>query len=143
MATLALRPAYPVRPQSGSKRDPHQPRARRSSRMRWRTIAIAVGALTLGAFSVLAPLIGDPSGRLLALDATPTISAHSAWGGEAWPARPFEFTPALLGPTIAADMLSLIEEETLAEEDWPVMTMPALEVRALPPIAAEQRSPQG
>jgi hypothetical protein len=125
MATLALRPTFPVRPRSGSKRDHGNHRMRDAQRTAWGTLAATAGAIALAFFSVSAPLIGDPSGRLFALDATPTIA--TTFGGDTWAIRAFEFTPALLGPAITADMLML------AEEDWSVLLMPELEVHAMPP----------
>ena len=136
MATLALRPTFPVRPRSGSKRDHRKNGVRVIKRTPWRTIAITAGAIALTFFSVSAPMIGDPSSRLFALDAAPVRSIGAAFG-DAWPGRAFEFTPALLGPVITAEML------TLAEDDWPaVLLMPALEVRAVPPVDDEP-SPSG
>ena len=136
MATLALRPTFPVRPRSGSKRDHRKNGARVAKRTPWRMIAITAGAIALTFFSVSAPMIGDPSSRLFALDAAPAISTGTPFG-EAWPARAFEFTPALLGPAITAEML------TMAEDDRPaVLLMPALEVRALPPVD-DELSPSG
>jgi hypothetical protein len=135
MATLALRPTLPVRSRSSPKRDQRQHRVREAHSTAWRTAAITAGAIALAFFSVSAPMIGDPSGRLFALDASPSIATGAAFGGDAWPARAFEFTPALLGPAIDADML------TLADEDA-VLMMPALEVRALPP-AEDEPSPRG
>jgi hypothetical protein len=138
MATLALGPTFPVRPQSGSKRDHRKHRVRGAQRTPWRTIAITAGAISIGFFSVSAPLIGDPSGRLFALDAAPVIRSVASFGGDAWPVRAFEFTPTLLGPAITNDLLSL------ADNDWPVLVMmPMLEIRALPPIADDGTSPRG
>jgi len=137
MATLALRPTFPVRPRSGSKRDHRKNSVRVTKRTPWRTIAITAGAIALTFFSVSAPMVGDPSSHLFALDAAPAISTGTAFGSDAWPARAFEFTPALLGPAITAEML------TMAEDDRPaVVLMPALEVRALPPVDDEP-SPSG
>jgi hypothetical protein len=136
MATLALRPTLPVRPQSGPKRDPHKHRARDAPRTPWRMIAITAGAIAIGFFSVSAPLIGDPSGRLFALDAAPVIRSGISFS-DSWPVRAFEFTPTLLGPAITNDLLSL------ADDDWPaVVMMPVLEIRALPPVDDEP-SPRG
>jgi hypothetical protein len=135
MATLALRPAYPVRPQSGSKRE-RKHRGRDAPRTLWRTIGVTAGAIALTFFSVSAPMIGDPSGRLFALDASPTISIAAAFG-DAWPGQVFEFTPALLGPAITAEML------TLADED-PILIMPEFVVHAVPPSADDgETSPRG
>ena len=127
MATLALRPTFPVRPRSGSKRDHKKHRGRDAQRTAWGTLAATAGAIALAFFSVSAPLIGDPSGRLFALDATLTTPAGAAFGGDTWAIRAFEFTPALLGPAITADTLML------AEEDGSVLIMPELEVHAMPP----------
>jgi len=127
MATLALRPIFPVRPQSGSKRDQRKHRVRDAQRTPWQTIAATAGAIALAFFAVSAPMFGDPSGRLFALDAAPTIPSAAAFG-DMWAVRAFEFTPALLGPAITAEML------TLADEEGSVLLMPALEVRALPPV---------
>jgi hypothetical protein len=135
MATLALRPTFPARPRSGSKRDHRKHRVRDAQRTPWSALAATAGAIALAFFSVSAPLLGDPTGRLFALDATPTISGGAAFGGDTWAIRAFEFTPTLLGPAIPADML-------LAEEDWSVLIMPELEVHAMPP-AGDGPSPTG
>jgi hypothetical protein len=139
MATLALKPAFPIRTRSsGSKRDQRNPRERRASRSRlWRAISIMAGALVLTFFSVLAPMIGDPAGRLFALDTTSTILAEG--GGDAWSARAFEFTPTMLGPAITDDALALIEDDT----DSVIVTMPELEVHARPPTEEGEPTPPG
>jgi hypothetical protein len=101
-------------------------------------IAITAGAISIAFFSVLAPLIGDPSGRLFALDAAPVIPSGASFGGDPWPVRAFEFTPSLLGPAITNDLLSL------ADSDSPVLVMmPVLEIRALPPVDDDETSPRG
>jgi hypothetical protein len=138
MATLALGPTLPVRPRSGSKRDHHKHRVRGAQRTPWRTIAITAGAISIAFFSVSAPLIGDPSGRLFALDATPVVPSGASFVGDAWPVRAFEFAPTLLGPAITDDLLSL------ADSDWPVLVMmPVFEIRALPPVDDDETSPRG
>jgi hypothetical protein len=138
MATLALRPAFPTPTQSGWKRGPRKQRGRDVLHPRpWRTMAITAGTVALTAFVVVAPMIGDPAGRLFALDATPTIPTWEAIRGDGSSARTFEFTPTMLGPEITADMF------TLTEEDVWVVTMPELEVRAVPPIDGRESSPPG
>jgi len=134
MATLALGPAFRTRTRSGSKRHRRQREQPTLQPRRWRTIAVTAGTIVLTSFFILAPMIGDPSARLFALDATPTIPAEEP-GRDVWTARTFEFTPTTLGPAIDADLLTLAEEDGWAEEeDGSVVTMPEFEVRAAPPI---------
>ena len=129
MATLALKPAFPIRHKSsGSKRDhrPHRLRDALHSRP-WQTAAITAGAMALSFFSVLAPMIDDPVGRLNTLEATPTIPMEEAIRRDTRSAQAFEFTPTMLGPAITEEMLILAEADA-----W--IVMPELEVHALPPI---------
>jgi hypothetical protein len=143
MATLALKPVFPIRSRSpGSKRD--HPRPHRTQDVLhakpWRTLAITAGAVGLTFFAVLAPMLDDPAGRLFALDTLPTISTEWAMSGDAWSLQAFEFTPTTLGPAIPADMLTFAE---LAELDGSEVTMPDLEVRATPPAIDDELAPPG
>jgi hypothetical protein len=141
MATLALKPALPIRPRSsGSKRDhrPHRLRDALHSKP-WQTAAITAGAMALTFFSVLAPIIDDPVGRLYTLDTTPTIPTEDAIRRDTrsmQALQAFEFTPTMLGPAITEEMLILAEADA-----WVVM--PELEVHALPPIEVEGPTPPG
>jgi len=143
MATLALKPAFPIRTRpSGSKHDHRKRRVRDASPSRpWGTLAVTAGALLLSFFSVAAPMIGDPAGRLFALEGTSTIPPDEATNRDTWWARAFEFTPTMLGPAIPAEMLALAEAD--ADDDLSVITMPPLEVHALPPAEAVEAAPPG
>jgi hypothetical protein len=137
MATLALKPAFPVRTRSSDSKRPRRKKGARDVLQTgpWHTVAITAGAIALAFFCVSAPMIGDPVGRLFALDTMPTIPSEEAGRSEAWSAQAFEFTPTMLGPAITEDMLAL------AEEDWWVLMMPELEVHALPPLDAVDTPP--
>jgi hypothetical protein len=144
MATLALKPVFPVRTRSSRpKRDPRQQHRPALQSAPWRTASITAGAVALTFFCVLAPMIDDPTGRLFALESTSTLPAQDVSPRAAWAALAFEFTPTMLGPAIAAEMLTLAEEESTTDEDWDVMTMPELEVRAVAPIDAPETAPPG
>lgn len=101
------------------------------------------GVIALTFFAVLAPMMDDPTGRLLALDASSPVSTEEAFHRDASSAQAFELTPTMLGPSITDDMLILAEQDGALDEDWSVMTMPELEVRALPPIAPGGSAPPG
>src|SRR5690242_11922864 len=102
MATLALRPVLPVRPRSASKREPRERLGPRFHDRSWRIAGIAA-AIALALFSVSAPMMGDPAGRLYALDATPTVF-NGAHANHTW-SRDFELTPAMMGPAIDVDAI--------------------------------------
>lgn len=141
MATLVLKPVFPVR--TRSSRPPRKPRRPTTQPLRsrpWRTVAIATGSAALAVFCVLAPLVGDPSGHLFALDATSTIPGEETSLRASWDALAFEFTPTMLGPAITAEMLTLAEE---LEEDWTDLMMPVLEVTAEPPTTEPEATPPG
>ncbi|HMI89254.1 MAG TPA: hypothetical protein VK550_34485 [Polyangiaceae bacterium] len=106
-------------------------------------MSITTGAVALTFFCVLAPVIDDPAGRLFALDTTSTMPAEEMTPRDAWAALAFEFTPTMLGPAIAAEMLTLAEEDFATERDWAVVTMPELQVSAMPPIGAPEATPPG
>jgi hypothetical protein len=106
-------------------------------------VSITTGAVALTFFCVLAPVIDDPAGRLFALDTTSTMPAEEMTPRDAWAALAFEFTPTMLGPAIAAEMLTLAEEDFATEGDWAVVTMPELQVSAMPPIGAPEATPPG
>jgi hypothetical protein len=132
MSTLALKPAFHFRPKSfHPKRDPRKGRGNAWHSAPWRTISVTTGATALAFFCVAAPIIGDPAGRLFALDQMSTIPALEQTGREALAALAFEFTPTMLGPAITAEMLA--EEDFAIDEAGSVLTMPELEVHALPP----------
>ncbi len=139
MATLALKPAFPIRTRrSGSKRDHRQQRVQNVWHSSpWRTVFVTAGAIAVTFFSVLTPMIDDPAGRLFALETVPTIPMADAIGHDGWYAHIFEFTPTMLGPAIAADAVMV------AEDDAWIVTMPALDVRAAPPSAADEPAPPG
>jgi hypothetical protein len=141
MATLAFKPVFPVRTRSSRPKGGHrkQPVSAMQSGP-WRTVSITTGAVALTFFCILAPMIGDPSGRLFALDATSTLPKEAAVTRDA---LAFEFTPTLLGPAIAGEMLCLAEEDAAIEEDLAVVTMPELEVNAVPPIDVPEATPPG
>jgi len=108
----------------------------------WRTVSITVGAVALTLFCVAAPIIDNPAERLLALETTSTIPAAETSRYDSWKAHAFEFTPTTLGPAISEEMLALAEEDA-TDDDWSIVTMPELEVRALPPIEAASDTPPG
>jgi hypothetical protein len=132
MSTLALKPGFHFRPKSfHPKRDHRKDRGNAWHSAPWRTISVTSGAIALAFFCVGAPIVGDPAGRLFALDQVSTIPALEWTGREAWGALAFEFTPTMLGPAINAEMLA--EEDLVIDEAGSVLTMPELEVHALPP----------
>jgi hypothetical protein len=140
MATLVLKPVFPVR--TRSSRPPRKPRHSSTHPLRsrpWRTVAVATGAAALSFFCVLAPLMGDPADRLFALEATSNIPTEEIALRGTWDALAFELTPTMLGPAIPAEMLTFAEE---LEEDEGV-TMPELEVTAVPPMSAPEATPPG
>jgi hypothetical protein len=144
MATLALKPIFRLRTRSSRpQRDPRQPHVPALQSAPWRTVSVATGAFALTFFCVLAPMIDDPAGRLFALDSTSTIPAHEPTPSQAWGALAFELTPTMLGPTIADEMLTLEEEDSATGEDWGVVTMPELDISAVPPIGAPEATPPG
>ena len=131
MGTLALRPAFPVRPRSASKhglRGLRELLGLRSHERSWRIVGTA-SAIAVALFSVSVPMLGDPTGRLNALDATPTVSirphATHAWF------RDFELTPAMMGPAFEVDAITSIEEDASA------IVMPELHVTAIPIVSAQ------
>jgi len=141
MATLALKPTFSIRPRSfHPKRDPRKERGRELHAARWRTLSVTTGAVALAFFCVGAPIIGDPAGRLFALDQVSTIPTQDLSFRDAWAALAFELTPNMLGPAITAEALMVAEEEdadAAIDEDMAVV-MPVLEIHALPPIGAPE-----
>ena len=145
MATLALKPTFSIRPRSfHPKRDPHKGRGRDLHVARWRTMSVTTGAIALAFFCVTAPIVGDPAGRLFALDQVSTIPVQELSFRDAWTALAFELTPNMLGPAITAEALMVAEEEAVPafDEDWAVV-MPVLEVHARPPIGAPEAASSG
>jgi hypothetical protein len=134
MATLALKPVLPIRSRPfSSKRDQHKHRVRDVWQSgSWQTVCVTAGAIALTFLSVSAPMIDDPAARLFALDTTAAIPMEESFVRDAWSALAFELTPTMLGPAITADMLALAEEDAWPEDNLSVMTMPELEVHALP-----------
>jgi hypothetical protein len=106
-------------------------------------MTITTAAIAIGLFCVAAPMVGDPAGRLFALETTSTLPITDLTGSDGWRTKAFEFTPTTLGPAIAAEMLAWADEEAAGEEDWFLMTMPAQEVRAWPPAEATEATPPG
>jgi hypothetical protein len=144
MPTLAIKPVFPVRTRSSRpKRDQRKQHVRALRSGTWRAVSMTTGAVALTFFCVLAPMLDDPAGRLFALDTTSTIPAQEATPRDAWTALAFEFTPTMLGPAIAAEMLTLEDEDSATEEDWAVVTMPELDVSAVPPVGAPEATPPG
>ena len=143
MATLALKPVFPVRTRSSRPKRDHRKHARALRSGTWRAVSMTTGTVALTFFCVLAPMIDDPAGRLFALDTTSAIPAQDVTGGDTWAALAFEFTPTMLGPAIAAEMLTLEEQDSATEEDWAVVTMPELDVSAVPPMGAPEATPPG
>ena len=138
MATLALKPVFPVRTRSSRPKRDHLKHSRALRSGTWRAVSMTTGTVALTFFCVLAPMIDDPAGRLFALDTTSTIPAEEVTAGDARAALAFEFTPTMQGPAIAAEMLTLEEEDSATEEDWAVVTMPELDVSAAPPMDAPE-----
>jgi hypothetical protein len=121
MSTLTLKPAFSKHGKSGSRRDSREQHVRAAMQpRRERTLALTAGTIAIALFSVLAPMAGNPTERLFALDAMPTIPTDDAIAEE----RKFELRPTLMGPAITSEALILAEEEPLH--------MPALEVRVTP-----------
>jgi hypothetical protein len=144
MPTLAIKPVFPIRTRSSRpKRDHRKQHARALRSGAWRTVSITTGAVALTFFSVLAPLLDDPVGRLFALDTTSNIAIPEATPHDAWAGVTFEFTPTTLGPAIAAEMLTFEDQESATDEDWAVVTMPELDVSAMPPLDAREATPPG
>src|SRR4051812_25240621 len=110
MATLALKPTFSIRRRSfHPKRDPHKERDLHAAR--WRAMSATTGAVALACFCVAAPIIGDPAGRLFALEQQSTIPTQDLSFRDAWAALAFELTPNMLGPAITAEALMVAEEE--------------------------------
>ena len=131
MGTLALRPALPVRPRSASKhglRGLREHLSRREHERSWRIVGTAT-AIAVALFSVSVPMLGDPTGRLNALDASPTVSI-SPNAPHAW-FRDFELTPAIMGPAFEIDAITSIEEDASA------IVMPELPVTAIPIVSSQ------
>jgi len=144
MPTLAIKPIFPVRTRSSRpKRDHRKQHVRALRSGAWRTVSITTGAVALTFFCVLAPLLDDPAGRLFALDTTSTIATPEATPHDVRAAVAFEFTPTMLGPAILAEMLTFEEEDSATDEDWAVVTMPELDVNAMPPLDAPEATPPG
>jgi hypothetical protein len=129
MSTLTMRPGSSAHGPSGSRRDHREPDVREKMRPRHgRTIAITAGVIGVGLFSVLAPIVWDPTLRLSALDES---SADVDIAAE----RPFEMHPTHMGPSITWETLTRIEEGT--------MRMEPIEVRATPDGEEIVIAPQG
>jgi len=143
MATLALKPAFPIPTRSSRpKREHRKQHARAMQAGPWRTMSVTAGAVALTLFCVAAPIIDDPAERLLALESTSTIPTLEANLYDVW-AHVFEFTPTTLGPAINAEMLAMVEGDGSIDDDWSIVTMPELEVRALPPTEVPSDTPPG
>jgi len=117
MSTLTLKPTFPMHSASGSSsrsvraqevREAMQPR-------RERTLALTAGVIAIALFSIFAPSAGDPTERLFALDAMPTIATDEV----PWE-RPFALPPTAMGPAITSEALMRVEDGALH--------MPPLEV---------------
>ena len=134
MGTLALRPVFPVRPRSASKHALREHLGLRGHERSWRIVGTAA-AIAITLFSISVPMMGDPTSRLQALDAAPTISTSVDVTHEWF--RDFELTPAMMGPAIE------FEEITSIEEDASAIIMPELQVTAVPTVGAQDDSSQG
>jgi hypothetical protein len=104
MSTLTVRPGSSTHGPSGSRRDHREQDVRDKMRPRnGRIIAITAGVIGVGLFSILAPMVWDPTPRLSALDETSTDVDIAV-------ERPFEMHPTHMGPAITSEMLIAIEE---------------------------------
>jgi len=129
MSTLTMRPDSSAYGPSGSRRDHREQDAQEKMRPRHgRTIAITVGVIGVGLFSILAPMVWDPTLRLSALDETSTDVDIAA-------ERPFEMHPTHMGPAITWETLLLIEAGP--------MRMEPIDIRATPEGEEIVRPPQG
>jgi hypothetical protein len=132
MSTLTLRPAFSMHRASGSRRGVREQDVRQAMLPRpERTIAVTIGAIAVALFSILAPMAGDPTERLSALEATSTIPTDETIAYE----RPFEMPPTAMGPAITWEALLLAEEGALQ--------MPPLEVRVTPQGEEIVQPPEG
>ena len=134
MGTLALRPVFPVRPRSVSKHPLRERLGLRSHERSWRIVGTAA-AIAVTLFSISVPMVGDPTGRLQSLDATPTVSTSGNAKGDGL--RDFELTPAMMGPALEIDAITSIEEDASA------IVMPELHVTAVPIVGEEDGASQG
>src|SRR5688500_18348834 len=102
MATMAIRPVFPLHPRSSGSKHSSTHRARNRSQGRlWQTLFLAAGATALSVFTIVAPILDDPRGHLAALDlSSMMLTAPLLGSGSA-----FEFTPTTLGPAISGEML--------------------------------------
>jgi hypothetical protein len=105
-------------------------------------MSATTGAIALAFFCVAAPVVGDPAGRLFALDRVSTMPTQELSFRDAWAALAFELTPNMLGPAITAEALMVAEADAAFDEDMAVV-MPVLEVHALPPIGAPEAASSG
>ena len=118
MSTLTMRPDSSAYRPSGSRRDHREQDVREKMRPRnGRTLAITAGVIGVGLFSVLAPMVWDPTPRLSALDETSRDVDIAV-------ERPFEMHPTHMGPAITSETLMLIEEGTLRMEPIDVRLTP-------------------
>jgi hypothetical protein len=123
MATLALKPAFLLRPRASGTERGSGHRARNPSKRRaWQTALLTTSAMALSIFTVVAPILDDPRGHLAALEMTPMALVSSL------SERAFEFTPMTFGPVITSEVLAIIDIE-----EW--LEMPELAVHATPPAA--------
>jgi hypothetical protein len=135
MATLALKPIFPIRHGSSRPKRDHDSPGQVDSRTKfWHAVLTTVGACALTSFSVLAPMFGNTGERLLALDTTIAASFDAAYR-DLSTAVAFEFTPITLGPAITAESLAILDE------DAEVLTMPEIEIHARPPVEIEVAPP--
>jgi hypothetical protein len=133
MATMAIRPVFPLHPRSSGSKHSSTHRTRNPARRRlWQTLFIAAGATALSVFSIVAPILDDPRGHLAALDVSSLVLPLQLLG----PESAFEFTPTMLGPAISGELLA-----TLDIEEW--LEMPELEVHALPPSGDAETASDG
>jgi ligand-binding SRPBCC domain-containing protein len=129
MSTLTVRPASSTHGPSGSRPDHREQDVRQKMRPRnGRIVAITAAVIGVGLFSILAPMVWDPTLRLSALDDTSTDVDIAA-------ERPFEMHPTHMGPAITSEMLIFIEQGA--------MTMPPDEIQVTPEEEEIVTSPQG
>jgi hypothetical protein len=118
MSTLTMRPGSSTHRPSGSRRDHREQDIRQKMRPQHGRIAgITAAVIGVGLFSILAPVVWDPTLRLSALDETSTDVDIAA-------ERPFEMHPTHMGPAITSETLILIEEGTMRMEPIEVQATP-------------------
>jgi hypothetical protein len=94
------------------------------SKKRWREALVIAAATALAIFTIAAPLAGNPQERLFALDQAPGVLPLQGGWFEAPSRRPFDLSPG--ARWIAVD--------TSQVEAAPVLIMPELAVRGIPPV---------